>query len=140
MEQKKKEASVFYEDIDENDIDVMLKEELKEQNLEYRFIDFKQAKANGGTSRSGWRIYKRKSADPRIQGIESLTDPDGLVRKNSMVLAVKHTVLAQKQRDRINARRDVLNKYNKNVTDEVSAKARKLGGSSHAIAGYEKNS
>lgn len=135
-----KNAQPIYDDTEENDIDGMLKKELAEQNLEYRFIDFKQAKLNGAQSRSGWRIYKRKSADPRIQGIESLADPDGLVRKGTLVLAVKHKVLAEKQRERVKQRRDLLSRYNKSVTDEVSQKARRLGGSSHAIAGYEKNS
>lgn len=135
-----KQPQPIYDDMDEEDIDGMLKEELADQDLEYRFIDFKQAKSLNGSSRSGWRIYKRQSPDPRIQGIQSLADPDGLVRKGTLVLAVKHTTLAQKQRDRIKVRRDLLNKYNKTVTDEVSAKARRLGGSSHAIAGYEKNS
>lgn len=139
MEQKKL-AKPIYEETDENDIDGVLKKELEEQDLEYRFVDFKQAKSLGGASRSGWRIYKRKSPDPRIQGIESLADPDGLVRKGTLVLAIKHKQLAQKQRDRIETRRKILNGYNKQVASEVDSKARRLGGSSHGIAGYEKNS
>lgn len=136
----KKFSKPIYDEVDESDIDGVLKKELEEQELEYRFVDFKQAKANGGASRSGWRIYKRKSPDPRIQGIESLADPDGLVRRNTLVLAVKHKASAQRQRDRVEARRRVLNGYNKQVASEVDRKARRLGGSSHAIAGYEKNS
>lgn len=137
---EKKQAQPIYDDTEENDIDGVLKKELEGQDLEYRFVDFKQAKSLGGASRSGWRIYKRKSPDPRIQGIESLADPDGLVRKGTLVLAVKHKQLAQKQRDRINVRRKILSGYNKQVASEVDSKARRLGGSSHGIAGYEKNS
>jgi hypothetical protein len=54
------------------DIDVTLKKELDEAGLEYRFIDFKKAKLNGGMSRAGWRIYVRKSPDPRLAGISVL--------------------------------------------------------------------
>jgi hypothetical protein len=137
---KQKIAQPVYEEQDENDIDGLLKKELSEKGLEYRFIDFKQAKENGLMSRRGWRIFKRESKDPNLLGFETLTDPDGLTRKGTMVLAVKPIALAQRQRDRIKVRRDVLNKYNKTVTDEVSQQAAKLGGSSRAIAGYEKNS
>jgi hypothetical protein len=137
---EKKLSKPLYDDTEENDIDGPLKKELEDQDLEYRFVDFKQAKALGGASRAGWRVYKRKSPDPRIQGIESLADPDGLVRKGTLVLAVKHKQLAQRQRDRNDTRRKILNGYNKQVASEVDGKARRLGGSSHAIAGYEKNS
>lgn len=138
--QQPKKAQPIYDEQDENDIDSILKEELKEQGLEYRFIDFKQAKLNGGRSRAGWIVYKRKSQDPRLQGISSLADPDGLVRQGSMVLAVKTSGSAQKQRDRRDKQNKLLNRYNENVTNEVESEARKLGGSSRAIAGYDKNS
>ena len=135
-----KKASPIYEDVDENDIDSILKKELAEKNLEYRFIDFKQAKLNGGRSRAGWMVYKRESEAPRLQGISTLADPDGLVRQGSMVLAVKPKVLADKQRAKRDAQTKILNRYNKTVSDEVDADAQRLGGSSRAISGYEKNS
>jgi hypothetical protein len=124
----------------EGDIDTMLKKELADQGLEYRFIDFKKAVQNGGRSRSGWVIYKRSSEDPRLHGIKSLSDPDGLVRDGTLVLAVKRKEAAQKQRDRINAQNRTLKKYTENVATELDGKARSLGGSSRIIAGYDKNS
>jgi hypothetical protein len=139
-QQPQKQAQPIYDDTDENDIDHILKKELKDAQLEYRFIDFKQAKNNGGRSRSGWIVYRRQSQDPRLQGIAALADPDGLVRQGSMVLAVKTLKSATKQRDRIAAQNKQLNGYNKTVTEEVQAEASKLGGSSRAIAGYDKNS
>lgn len=150
-EQKKDEKKVvtpgmtkftpaIYEDTDEYGIDSILKAELEEQGLEWRFIDFKQAKLNGGRSRAGWIVYRRQSKDPRLAGIEALADPDGLVRQGSMVLAVKTKAGADRQR----ARRDSLNasmrRYTKTVTQELDGHARQLGGSSRIIAGYDKNS
>jgi hypothetical protein len=130
----------LYEDTDEFGIDSMLKKELEDQGLEYRFIDFKQAKLNGGRSRAGWIVYKRQSVDPRLQGIASLADPDGLVRQGSMVLAVKPTAAAQRQRSRRDAQNKTLTKYTETVTQELNGEAKKLGGSSRVIAGYDKNS
>lgn len=140
MSEQKKHVQPIYDDTDENDIDSILKEELKSKNLEYRFIDFKQAKLNGGRSRAGWQIYRRESEDPRLQGIKGLADPDGLVRQGSMVLAVKTTQSAQKQRDRRDAQNVSLKKYNDTVSKEVAQDASKLGGSSRVIQGYDKNS
>lgn len=140
MEKTQKLSKINYDEIDENDIDGALKKELEEKELEYRFIDFKQARELGGSSRAGWRVYKRESKNPDTFGIDAFTDPDGLTRKGTLVLGVKPRQLAQRQRDKIKARRDVLNGYNKQVAEEVDKKARRLGGSSHAIAGYEKNS
>lgn len=136
---KPKVAQPIYDDMDENDIDVTLKKELADAGLEYRFVDFKQARMNGGRSRAGWRVYKRVSEDPRIQGISGMSDPDGLVRQGTLVLAVKTIASAQKQRQRRDDQNTTLKKYNEHVTKELEGDARKLGGS-RAISGYEKNS
>lgn len=137
---QKKAAQPVYDDVDETDIDLALKKELADKNLEYRFIDFKQAKLNGGRSRAGWMIYRRESEDPRLQGIAALADPDGLVRQGSLVLAVKTAASAERQRFKRDSQNKTLKKYNEQVTNELEGAARKLGGSSRAIAGYEKNS
>ena len=74
-----------------------------------------------------------------MQGISALADPDGLVRNGSMVLAVKTKANAEKQR----RRRDQLSKsfsdYNKLLADELSQDAKRLGGSTKVLAGYDKN-
>lgn len=133
--------SPTYEELDdEYDIDSVLKKELADQGLEYRFIDFKQARLNGNRSRAGWFIYKRQSEDPRVQGIKALADPDGLVRQGTLVLAVKTKQGAERQRMRRDSQNTSLKKYNKQVADELDGQARKLGGSSRVIAGYDKNS
>lgn len=124
---------------DESDIDTVLKAELKEKNLEYRFIDFKQAKLNGGRNRNGWMVYKRESEDPRLSGISSLKDPDGLVRSGSMVLAVKTKNSADKQREKIARQTRSMNDYNKATAEELDQKARQLGGS-RIVSGYDRNS
>lgn len=130
----------LYEDTDESDIDAALKKELVDQGLEWRFIDFKQAKLNGGRSRAGWIVYRRQSKDPRLAGIEALADPDGLVRQGTMVLAVKTKAGADRQRSRRDEQTRFYNQYTKQVTKEFDSNARKLGGSSRAIVGYDKNS
>jgi hypothetical protein len=91
-------------------------------------------------SRGGWRIYVRKSPDPRVAGISVLADPDNLVRQGSMVLAVKTKQSATKQRARRDAQNRALTKYNKTVAEELQSEVRKLGGNSRIIKGYEQNS
>ena len=136
----KKKAQPIYEDDDENDIDHLLKEELAEKQLEYRFIDYKQAVKNGGRSRTGWRVYVRESEDPRIAGISGMTDPDGLTRNGTLVLAVKTAQAAEKQRKRTRDQNRTLKKYNDLKAAELDSEAKKLGGNSQAIVGYERNS
>lgn len=130
---------IYDEDEDSYGIDHMLKEELEELGLEYRFVDFKQAVANGGSSRSGWRVYKRQSKDPILDSIPGVYNSDGLVRRGTMVLAVKTQKAAARQRQRRDEQNKYLNRYTENVTNELSGDARKLG-SSQIIAGYDKNS
>ena len=133
-------ASAMFDETDEYDIDTVLKKELEDKGLEYKYIDFKQAKLNGGRSRSGWVIYRRDSEDPRLQGIAALADPDGLVRQGSLVLAVKTKQGAEKQRSRRDAQNRALKQYNKTVAEELDSTARRLGGNTKIIAGYDKNS
>ena len=137
---KTKFTPSYDEDMIEYDIDSVLKKELEEQGLEYRFIDFKKAKLNGGMSRAGWRIYVRKSPDPRIAGISVLADPDNLVRNGSMVLAVKTANAASRQRARREVQNRALVQYNKTVAEELKKDVRKLGSNSRVIQGYENNS
>jgi hypothetical protein len=138
---KTKFTATEYLDLeDDNDIDPVLKEELAKKELEYRFIDFKQAKLNGGRSRAGWMVYRRESEDPRLSGLQSLADPDGLVRSGSMVLAVKTKAGAERQRSKIRQQTRSMNEYNKATAEELDQKARALGGSSRIVAGYDRNS
>lgn len=128
----------FQEFEDENDIDDVLKKELADAGLAYRFIDFKQAKLNGGRSRAGWIVYRRQSPDPRMAGVKALEDPDGLVRQGSMVLAVKPLAAAAKQKARIAAQNRLLSDYNKTAAEDLTNDARKIG--SRVVRGYEQNS
>lgn len=130
----------IYEEQIEGDIDVALKAELAELNLEYRFIDFKKAALNGGRSRAGWIVYRRQSEDPRLQGIKAMADPDGLTRDGTMVLAVKPKAAADRQRARRDAQNKIMRRYTQTVTQELDGQAKRLGGSSRIIAGYDKNS
>lgn len=137
--QKQQMNPFFDDDGDDYGIDVVLKQELEEKGLDFRFIDFKQAKLNGGRSRSGWILYRRESKDPRLQGIASLEDPDGLTRQGSLVLAVKPKPRAERQRQRVKEQNRQLSGYTQHITKELDGQARSLGGSSRAISGYENN-
>jgi len=65
-------------------------EDLEEQGLVGRWVDYKQLKAMDGYHTKGWVIFKRKkSAIMDSQEFRFGQNPDGIVRRGSMVLAAK---------------------------------------------------
>lgn len=112
-----------------------LKKELEDQGLEYRWIDWKKAKMNGGRSLSGWIVYKRINKDPVLGNIAAFADQDDLVRNGTMVLAVKTRPNAAKQRARIKAQNITLGEYQKLAAQDLREK-----GLGEVIEGFEKNS
>lgn len=115
----------LYEGEDEGKISAGLASELKALGLHYKFIDYKQAKANGNRSRNGWIIYT---------GADGNSDP---VRRGTTVLAVKTGANYKKQKDRVELQRKAMNKFNKNKEAELQSEA--SGISSRIIAGYNEN-
>lgn len=80
-------------------IDDELKAELKGKNLEYRFIDANEAYANGGYHKRGWSVYKRDTPPTGTISFKFGNDPEGIVRRGTMILAVKRAEDAQRHRD-----------------------------------------
>lgn len=117
----------LYEGDEEGKIESSLQKELEAAGLKFKFIDYKQAKANGGRSRAGWIIYA---------GLDGNKEP---VRRGTTVLAVKTDANAKKQKDRIELQRKVMNRYNNNKAEELNREAQSLGGTSRIIAGYNEN-
>lgn len=67
-----------------------IKKDLEEQGLTPRFVDYKKLKEMDGYHEKGWTIYKK----PKCDSIDNRefkfgSTPDGVVRRGSMVLAVK---------------------------------------------------
>ena len=69
-----------------------LKAELDQKGLSYRFVDGGKLSQMGGFHKNGWRIYRQdKKASGTMDGTEFFygQDPDGYVRRGTLVLAVK---------------------------------------------------
>ena len=78
-------------------LDPMLKAELDAQGLEGRFVDAAKLFQMGGYHPKGWTVYKRKTASGTME-FKFGNDPDGIVRRGSMILAVKSKDQAEKHR------------------------------------------
>lgn len=72
-------------------LDPELESELKSKGLAWRFVDAKKLLESGGYHAKGWSVYKRTGSSDTIGSSEFKfgSDPDGIVRRGSMVLAVK---------------------------------------------------
>ncbi len=123
--QTKKFKTGLYDGQEEGQLDSGLKAEITQAGLKCKFIDYKQAKANGSRSRNGWIIYT---------GLDGNQEP---VRRGTLVLAVKTDANAKKQKDRIELQRKAMNRYNQNKEAELNADAK--GINSRVIAGYNEN-
>jgi hypothetical protein len=69
-----------------------LKKELQDQNLAWRFIDYKKYMDLGGYHPRGWKAYKQKRGNSDILDTEAArygANPDGFMRRGTLVLAVR---------------------------------------------------
>lgn len=68
-----------------------LQEELDRVGLVGRFVDAKKLYEMNGYHKMGWRVYKQKNADGTMGNAEFRfgTDPEGVIRRGSLLLAVK---------------------------------------------------
>lgn len=117
----------LYEGEDAGKLEANLEKEIRESGLHCKFIDYKQAKANGGRSRAGWIIYT---------GLQGDREP---VRRGTTVLAVKNDQNYKKLKIDIEKRRAAMNRYNANKAKELNHQAKALGGTSRIIEGFENN-
>lgn len=117
----------LYEGEDEGKLESNLEKEIREAGLHYKFIDYKQAKSNGGRSRAGWIVYT---------GLQGDKEP---VRRGTTVLAVKNDTNYKKLKSRIDLQRKQMNRYNANKAEELDKQAKNLGGTSKIIAGFDQN-
>lgn len=81
-----------------------LKKEIADKGLEYRWVDAKKMINEGNFHRAHWTVYKRDKVNNDILSWKLGNDPEGIIRRGSVVLAVRpktqgdrhRTLLAQK--------------------------------------------
>jgi len=116
------------------DIDQALQKELKDLDLVYRFINFKQYKQKG-FHQSKWQPYKRTSS--ATGGAVYNTDPDGYTVKQDLVLAVKPRSWNEAHKKMLQAKADRLAGRDAEIAKEFRDSLREAGISSVVKEGYE---
>ena len=113
------------------DLDNDLKMELKNLDLEARFINFKDYKSKGFHSQH-WKPYKRQSK-PQGGAIYTV-DSEGYTVKGDLILAVKPCDWADTQRKQLKQKADKLHSYSQ-ATEDFKSSVR--GARHKVVEGFE---
>lgn len=123
-------------------LDEELKKELQDQKLSYRFVDAKKLYEMGGYHAKGWVPYKRKpgaSANIGIAEFKFGSDPEGVIRRGSMILAVKTEEQAEKHRAFLRQRAERYADFPQEKAAELRKFAQEKNLNSEILEGYEDN-
>lgn len=116
-----------------------LRAELSEQGLVGRFVDYKKLKDNDGLHTKGWRIYKRPKRDTiDSQEFRFGADPNGYVRRGSLVLAVKSETEWKAHRNLLDHKAKTLkSNFAKTQAEELRQMAKEHGVKTKVVEGYD---
>lgn len=136
----KKEVQIRPEDVfgDALKLDSALQAEISEAGMEARFVDAKKLYEFNGYHANGWTAFRRKS--PASIEFKHGNDPDGVVRRGSLILAVRPKEVCEKHRMLLAQRA----KRSRAVTQTKAAELRQMAQEQHATSvgvseGYEEN-
>lgn len=102
LSQKKPAGSRFRQSFGNRlQVDGDLHKEITDQGLEYRWIDAKKLHANQGYHQNGWTAYRRKNP---VSDFKLGNDPDGVVRRGTMILGVRERGIGEDHRDYLKER------------------------------------
>ncbi len=128
---KKEKGSSSFSFTPRNPLDIPeeLKRELKEQGLDYRWLDAKQMASNNNMHRMHWEIYKRKATSSEDL-IKNGLPADGTIRSGTCVLGVRKIDKSQAHKDFLKEKRVRQNQSLKSQVQQFREEARRGGGSS----------
>lgn len=112
-----------------------LVKELKAQGLAHRFVNATTFRDEYSVHRSGWKPYNVKSRTT----ISKLTgmDPEGIIRRGDLVLAVRPLAVSQQHRKVLDQRNNRLKNFNKEAAQSMRSDAARAGVDMKIIEGYE---
>ena len=126
-----------FDETDNFAIDPLLKKELHEKKLEYRWINAKKWKDNYGFDPRMWTPYKRESKMTPGYEAYGMTDSEGYTRRGDLILAAQAEHIAAKRKERIaNKNKNLSLDHQKQVAEELR---RGLKGQGKIIEGYDEN-
>lgn len=120
--------------------DPQLMAELESKGLVPRWVDAKRMFEMQGYNDKGWQVYRReKTASDTIDSMDFKygNDPSGVVRRGSLVLAVKSKEQAARQRKFIDQRTEMQAQINAKEAEELRNFARRSGIKAEIFEGYE---
>lgn len=143
IETKQKSVSFAHDELFGNalKVDEALENELTAKGLIGRWVDYKKLVEFAGYHKNGWVPYKREKSDTIgssnfINGM----DPDGLVRRGTVVLAVKPKETVESHRSYLRMRAETYGaQVNKKKAEELRALLKSNNLNSEVIEGYEDN-
>lgn len=116
-----------------------LKKEISDQGLEHRFINKRRFSESGNMHRGAWKPYnvKARNVVETFQGI----DPEGIVTRGDLILAVRPKAIGNKFRQRLLERNARYAAFNKAQAEELRQMARQAGIGDEVTVheGYEDN-
>ena len=117
-----------------------LKAELERKGLEGRFVDARKLYEFNGYHKNGWVPYKRDKSDTIGNTDFKLgTDPDGIVRRGTLILAVKPKETAAKHRAFLKAKADRSSKVQATSARDLRRFAQASNADVEVTEGYEEN-
>lgn len=119
-----------------------LRDELEAKGLECRFIDAKRLYEMNGYHDKGWVPYKReaKSSDTvNASDWKFGTDPHGVIRRGSLILAVKTKEQVQKHKLYLKQKADRQKGFNAEKAQEMRKFARDNNLPAEIHEGFEEN-
>lgn len=141
---KRPAETISYDDVFSSalSIDPELQAELDKKGLVPRFVDAKRMAEMGGYNDKGWQIYRReKNISDTINPSDFKygNDPSGIIRRGSLVLAVKTKEKAAMHRKFLDQRAENSKMFGKKQADELRAFAKSNGLDAQIHEGYEDN-
>lgn len=116
-----------------------IQNELKSKGLVWRWVDYMRMKQMDGYHPRGWVLYKRK-ADDKLDKDEVRIgrDPSGLIRRGSLVLAVRPKETNDRHKAYLKHRASQYTvKSKKKELDGLKQKAKQLNLDTKIVDGYE---
>lgn len=130
-----------YTEFEQNQLSLSntLKREISDQGLDWRFINAAEYRKKGNRHRSHWKPYnvKNRSVIDNFAGV----DPEGIITRGDLILAVRPKVLTEKSRTNLQERNRIQAGYAKQQARELKqmAKDQGMGNEVKIFEGYEDN-
>jgi hypothetical protein len=127
----------FYDNI--LSLDNKIKNHLKSEGLDWRFINASQFRAGGNFSRSRWIPYNFRSVADQL-GLLGGLNAEGNMQRGDLILATRTKKVSTQHREFIEKRNRQYAGFNKQQADELKSMAKDAGiKNAKVFEGYEDN-